>query len=215
MRKSRCLHLGPDHKNRRRHPRSLKKDAILPIRLYGDPVLRQPAVAVRPPDPKLHELAAALEATMNEAEGVGLAAPQVGISLQIAVIDLRKVEKRPSSLEIGGQPVDWKKHMPLFFCNPVVTLTRKREDSEEGCLSFPGLTGAVRRSLRIQMDYLDLEGKKMSLAAGGLLARAIQHEVDHLMGILFIDRMEPEIRRALKPSLDDLLAKSKAGDGVR
>ena len=65
------------------------------------------------------------------------------------------------------------------------------------------------------MDYLDLEGKKMSLAAGGLLARAIQHEVDHLMGILFIDRMEPEIRRALKPSLDDLLAKSKAGDGVR
>ena len=170
---------------------------------------------MRPPDPKLHDLAAALEATMNEAEGVGLAAPQVGISLQIAVIDLRKVEKRPSSLEIGGQPVDWKKHMPLFFCNPVVTLTRKREDSEEGCLSFPGLTGAVRRSLRIQMDYLDLEGKKMSLAAGGLLARAIQHEVDHLMGILFIDRMEPEIRRALKPSLDDILAKSKAGDGVR
>ena len=172
-------------------------------------------MAVRPPDPKLHDLAVALEATMNEAEGVGLAAPQVGISLQIAVIDLRKVEKRPSSLEIGGQPVDWKKHMPLFFCNPVVTLTRKREDSEEGCLSFPGLTGAVRRSLRIQMDYLDLEGKKMSLSAGGLLARAIQHEVDHLMGILFIDRMEPEIRRALKPSLDDLLAKSKAGDGVR
>ena len=170
---------------------------------------------MRPPDPKLHDLAAALEATMNEAEGVGLAAPQVGISLQIAVIDLRKVEKRPSSLEIGGQPVDWKKHMPLFFCNPVVTLTRKREDSEEGCLSFPGLTGAVRRSLRIQMDYLDLEGKKMSLAAGGLLARAIQHEFDHLMGILFIDRMEPEIRRALKPSLDELLAKSKAGDGVR
>ncbi|NBS55167.1 peptide deformylase, partial [bacterium] len=67
-------------------------------------------MAVRPPDPKLHELALTLEATMNEAEGVGLAAPQVGISLQIAVIDLRKVEKRPSSLEISGKPVDWKKH---------------------------------------------------------------------------------------------------------
>ena len=165
---------------------------------------------MRPPDPKLHELAATLEATMNEAEGVGLAAPQVGISLQIAVVDLRKVEKRPSSLEIAGQPVDWKKHMPLFFCNPVLTLTRKREDAEEGCLSFPGLTGAIRRSLRIQMDYLDLEGKKMSLTAGGLLARAIQHEVDHLMGVLFIDRMEPEIRRPLKPALDELLAKSKS-----
>ena len=169
-------------------------------------------MAVRPPDPKLHELALTLEATMNEAEGVGLAAPQVGISLQIAVIDLRKVEKRPSSLEISGKPVDWKKHMPLFFCNPIITLTRKREDAEEGCLSFPGLSGAVRRSLRIQMEYLDLEGKKMSLTAGGLLARAIQHEVDHLQGVLFIDRMEPEIRKPLKPTLDDLLATSKAGE---
>ena len=149
---------------------------------------------------------------MNEAEGVGLAAPQVGISLQIAVIDLRKVEKRPSSLEIGGKPVDWKKYMPLVFCNPALTLTRKREDADEGCLSFPGLSGAVRRSLRIQMEYLDLEGKKMSLAAGGLLARAIQHEVDHLQGVLFIDRMEPEIRRPLKPALDELLAASKAGE---
>ena len=148
---------------------------------------------------------------MNEAEGVGLAAPQVGISLQIAVIDLRKVEKRPSSMEIGGKPVDWKKHMPLVFCNPVLTLTRKREDADEGCLSFPGLSGAVRRSLRVQMDYLDLEGKKMSLAAGGLLARAIQHEVDHLQGILFIDRMDPEVRKPLKPALDELLALSKAG----
>ena len=148
---------------------------------------------------------------MNEAEGVGLAAPQIGISLQIAVIDLRKVEKRPSSMEIGGKPVDWKKHMPLVFCNPVLTLTRKREDADEGCLSFPGLSGAVRRSLRIQMDYLDLEGKKMCLAAGGLLARAIQHEVDHLQGILFIDRMDPEVRQPLKPALDKLLALSKTG----
>jgi peptide deformylase len=65
------------------------------------------------------------------------------------------------------------------------------------------------------MDYLDLEGKKMSLAAGGLLARAIQHEVDHLMGVLFIDRMEPEVRRSLKPGLDELLAKAKAGAATR
>jgi len=152
---------------------------------------------------------------MHEAEGVGLAAPQVGISLQIAIIDLRKVEKRPSSLEIAGKPVDWKKHMPLVFCNPLLTLVRKREDAEEGCLSFPGLSGAVRRSLRVQMDYLDLEGNKMSLAAGGLLARAIQHEVDHLQGILFIDRMEPEVRRPLKPVLEELLAKAKSGANSR
>ncbi len=174
-------------------------------------MLRHPAIAVRPPDPKLHELAATLEATMHEAEGVGLAAPQVGISLQIAVVDLRKVEKRPSAMEVGGKPVAWQKYMPLFFCNPILTLTRKKEDADEGCLSFPGLSGAVRRSLRIQMDYLDLEGNKQTLVAGGLLARAIQHEVDHLQGILFIDRMEAEIRRPLKPALDELLAKSKLG----
>lgn len=149
---------------------------------------------------------------MHEAEGVGLAAPQVGISLQIAVVDLRKVEKRPSSLEIGGQPVEWQRHMPLFFCNPVLSLTRKKEDADEGCLSFPGLSGAVRRSLRIQMDYLDLEGKKMSLAAGGLLARAIQHEVDHLLGVLFIDRMEPSDRQPLKPALEELLARSQSSE---
>ncbi len=174
-------------------------------------MLRQPATAVRPPDPKLHELAATLEATMHEAKGVGLAAPQVGISLQIAVVDLRKVDQRPSAMEVGGKPVAWQKYMPLFFCNPVLTLTRKKEDADEGCLSFPGLSGAVRRSLRIQMDYLDLEGNKQTLAAGGLLARAIQHEVDHLQGILFIDRMEAEIRRPLKPALDELLAESKSG----
>jgi len=150
---------------------------------------------------------------MREADGVGLAAPQVGISLQIAVVDLRRVEKRPSSLEIDGKPVDWRTRMPLFFCNPMLTLTRKREDADEGCLSFPNIYGAVRRSLRIRMDYQDLQGKPVSLHAGGLLARALQHEVDHLQGILFIDRMEPETRKSIAPSLLELMnrAQSKAG----
>ena len=147
---------------------------------------------------------------MLEAEGVGLAAPQVGISLQIAVVDLRKVEKRPSSLEMAGQPVDWRTQMPLFFCNPVLTLTRKREEADEGCLSFPSVYGAVRRSLRIRMDYLDLQGKPMTLHAGGLLARALQHEVDHLQGILFIDRMEPETRKTIAPALLEMMEKTKS-----
>jgi len=144
---------------------------------------------------------------MREFEGIGLAAPQVGFSLQIALVDLRKVEKRPSTMELLGKPVDWRVHMPLFFCNPVLTLTRRREDEEEGCLSFPGVHGPVRRSLRIQMDYLDLEGRPLSLTAGGLLARALQHEVDHLMGTLFIDRMTPEARRSLNPALEEILQK--------
>ena len=144
---------------------------------------------------------------MREFEGIGLAAPQVGISLQIALVDLRRVEKRPSTMELLGKPVDWRVHMPLFFCNPVLSLTRRREDEEEGCLSFPGVHGPVRRSLRIQMDYLDLEGRPLSLTAGGLLARALQHEVDHLMGTLFIDRMTPEARRSLNPALEEILQK--------
>jgi len=69
---------------------------------------------------------------MYESEGIGLAAPQIGVSLQMAVVDLRKVAKRPSTMELAGKPVDWRLHMPLFFCNPVLTLTRKREDADEG-----------------------------------------------------------------------------------
>ncbi len=152
---------------------------------------------------------------MHESEGIGLAAPQVGVSLQIAVIDLRKVPKRPSTMELFGKPVDWRIYMPLFFCNPVITLTRKREDADEGCLSFPGITGDIRRSLRIQMDYLDLQGRPMTLTAGGLLARALQHEVDHLLGILFIDRMTPDVRRSIAPALDQLLQSNKTMPGAR
>ena len=152
---------------------------------------------------------------MYESEGIGLAAPQIGVSLQMAVVDLRKVAKRPSTMELAGKPVDWRLHMPLFFCNPVLTLTRKREDADEGCLSFPGLSGDVRRSLRIQMDYLDLQGKSNTLTAGGLLARALQHEVDHLLGILFIDRMSAEIRRSIAPVLAEILQNHPTPKGAR
>ena len=152
---------------------------------------------------------------MHESEGIGLAAPQIGVSLQMAVVDLRKVSKRPSTMELAGKPVDWRLHMPLFFCNPVLTLTRKREDADEGCLSFPGLSGDVRRSLRIQMDYLDLQGKPLTLNAGGLLARALQHEVDHLLGILFIDRMAAEIRRSIAPALAEILQNHPTPKGAR
>jgi len=152
---------------------------------------------------------------MHESEGIGLAAPQIGVSLQMAVVDLRKVAKRPSTLELAGKSVDWRLHMPLFFCNPVLTLTRKREDADEGCLSFPGVSGDVRRSLRIQMDYLDLQGKSNTLTAGGLLARALQHEVDHLLGILFIDRMSTEIRRSIAPALAEILQNHPTPKGAR
>jgi len=152
---------------------------------------------------------------MHESEGIGLAAPQIGVSLQMAVVDLRKVAKRPSTMELAGKPVDWRLHMPLFFCNPVLTLTRKREDADEGCLSFPGVSGDVRRSLRIQMDYLDLQGKSNTLTAGGLLARALQHEVDHLLGILFIDRMSAEIRRSIAPALAEILQNHPMPKGAR
>ena len=111
--------------------------------------------------------------------------------------------------------MDWRVHMPLFFCNPVLTLTRKRDEEDEGCLSFPGLHGPVRRSLRIQMDYLDLQGRPMTLTAGGLLARALQHEVDHLLGVLFIDRMAPDIRRSIAPAIEEILQIQSSPKGAR
>ncbi|NDB95236.1 MAG: peptide deformylase, partial [Verrucomicrobia bacterium] len=197
------------------HPLKSSSHPVLPVRLYGDPVLRQPAAKIRPPDEKINEISRILENTMREADGIGLAAPQVGLSIQIAVVDLRRVEKRPSTMEISGKPVDWRVHMPLFFCNPVLTLTRKRDEEDEGCLSFPGLHGPVRRSLRIQMDYLDLQGRPMTLTAGGLLARALQHEVDHLLGVLFIDRMAADIRRSISPAIEEILQFQSTQKGAR
>jgi peptide deformylase len=183
----------------------------LQIVQYGDPVLRAKGEPVRTIDAGTRALAADMLETMRDARGVGLAAQQVGQALQLTVVDVSQVEDRPSSMRIGGQEVDPNAHMPLVLINPEITLGRENEASEEGCLSFPEITGEIERSRTVSVRAQDLEGATVTFEADGLLARAIQHEVDHLNGILFIDRMNSAAKVTLASRLRRLQKETQRG----
>ena len=162
----------------------------LPIRKYGDPILRAKGKRIEKVDDKVRALAENMLETMHAANGVGLAAQQVGQALQLTVLDVSQVEDRPSTMKLDGEPVaDLQTAMPLVLLNPVVRLGKETELGSEGCLSFPEITADIERAVTVEMDAETLEGEPLRIEASGLLARALQHEVDHLHGILFIDRM--------------------------
>jgi peptide deformylase len=148
--------------------------------------------------------------TMHEAHGIGLAAQQVGQALQVTVIDVRGVMDRPSTLELDGKPADFASFMPLVLINPEVTPVGPPATGPEGCLSFPEIFADITRPESVDVKALDRDGKPMTFRCGGLLARAVQHETDHLHGILFIDRMEKKTKEELRPELEELQAKTKA-----
>ena len=148
--------------------------------------------------------------TMKVSRGIGLAAQQIGHALQLTVIDVRGVKDRPSKLWLAGQEADVESFMPLVLLNPVVHPTGPRVAAPEGCLSFPDIFGEVERTAEVEVAAQNERGESYSFKAGGLLARAIQHEVDHLNGILFIDRMDSETRSDLRPEIDELQAETKA-----
>jgi peptide deformylase len=125
------------------------------------------------------------------------------------VIDVRGMKDRPSLLWIQGQPADPDSFMPLVLINPVITPQGPREAGPEGCLSFPQIYGDVIRPSEVEVTAQNERGESYSFKAGGLLARAVQHEVDHLNGILFIDRMDSETRAEVKPEVDELQAETK------
>ncbi|HVV00114.1 MAG TPA: peptide deformylase [Verrucomicrobiae bacterium] len=177
---------------------------VLPVVKYGTPVLRQKGDKIEEITPTITKLIADLFETMYAHKGVGLAAQQVGIPLQITVIDVRGVTDRPSSLELNGQPADVAAFMPLVLINPEVTPIGKPVAGPEGCLSFPEIFGDVTRPETVDVRALDKNGKTYEFRCGGLLARAVQHELDHLNGILFIDRMDRRTKEKLKPELDEL-----------
>jgi peptide deformylase len=126
--------------------------------------------------------------TMREANGVGLAAPQVGVDLQLAVIDVSHNPKCVSYFILNGEEAVMTEHMPVVFLNPKLELLKDKASDEEGCLSFPDLRAQVRRSAAMKVTYQTLDGATVTIETDGLLARAFQHEIDHLNGILFIDR---------------------------
>lgn len=183
---------------------------VLPIVKYGHPVLRQKGDRIPVITPAVSKLIEDMLETMYDAEGVGLAAQQVARALQLTVIDVREVKERPSTLELDGQPADVAAFMPLVLINPEVTGYGNSVAGPEGCLSFPEIYEDVTRPEFVEVKALDAKGKALHFKAGGLLARAIQHECDHLNGILFIDRMPSKAKQALKPELEALQAETKS-----
>ena len=168
---------------------------------YGSPILRAKGEPVREIDDKIRQLAQDMIDTMHAAHGVGLAAQQIGAALQLTVLDVSQVEDRPSTLRLNGRDADPKAASPLVLVNPEITLGAEMSLGVEGCLSFPEVTGDIERAETVRVRAQALDGSSIELEATGLLARAIQHEVDHLNGILFIDRMNSAAKVALASRL--------------
>jgi peptide deformylase len=162
----------------------------LAIRKYGDPVLRAKGKRIDEVDDNIRALAEDMLETMHDANGIGLAAQQVGHALQLTVLDVSQIEDRPSTMNLNGQSVaDLATAMPLVLLNPQVRLGEATEPGNEGCLSFPEISADIDRSIAVEVEAETLDGEEVLIEATGLLARALQHEIDHLNGILFIDRM--------------------------
>jgi peptide deformylase len=188
---------------------------ILSILQYGDPILRAKGKQIAKIDDHIHDLAANMIETMHAANGIGLAAQQVSEALQLTVLDVSQIEDRLSTLKLNGKDVDPTASMPLVLINPEIELSSETEIGTEGCLSFPEITGEVERAELIMARAQTLEGDKIEIEASGLLARAIQHEVDHLNGILFIDRMNSAAKAALSSRLKRLQKQTKRGKRIR
>jgi peptide deformylase len=183
---------------------------ILDIVKYGDPVLRKKGARIEKITPEIKALIGDMFETMRSAKGVGLAAQQIGRALQLALLDVRGITDRPSTLERDGKAADVDSFMPLALINPEIKPFGETVAGPEGCLSFPEMYAEIIRPAMIEVRALDKNGEPIEFRCGGLLSRAIQHEVDHLNGILFIDRMSRDDKEELKPELDELQAKTKA-----
>ena len=156
---------------------------------YGSKVLRENAAPVEAVDDEIKQLIDDLFDSMSEAEGVGLAAPQIGISRRVIVVDV--------SSQRGDTP-------PLALINPQILQSEGADSAEEGCLSLPELYGEVERATRIEVDALDATGNPFQLVAEDFVSRVLQHEIDHLNGILFVDHISPLKRQLMRGALKRL-----------
>lgn len=181
----------------------------LPICNYGDPVLRAKGARIEKFDDELDRLIENMLETMDEAQGIGLAAQQIGKAIQLTVIDVSPVEDRPSTMKVKGEEVDPKDFMPLILINPELKPFGERVTGPEGCLSFPEIYDEVTRSESVVVKAQDEDGQTFEFECGGLLARAVQHETDHLNGILFIDRMDREAKARHREDIDAIQKATK------
>jgi peptide deformylase len=183
---------------------------VLEVVKYGTPVLRHKGARVESITPAIKRLIGDMFETMYAYKGIGLAAQQVAVPLQVTVIDVRGVTDRPSSLELKGKAADVSALMPLALINPEIAHVGEKVTGPEGCLSFPEIFAEITRPDVVDVKALDPEGQLLVFRCGGLLARVVQHEADHLHGILFIDRMDKKVKEDLRPELEALQAETKA-----
>ncbi len=182
---------------------------VLEIVKYGHPVLREKGQRIERITADIRQFAADLTETMYVADGVGLAAHQVGRPVLMAVIDVRASEQ-PSELLVNGQPQNLADWMPLLLINPVIQQATGEVTGTEGCLSFPEISAKIRRDAVVTVHATNLDGKAFDFVATGLLSRAIQHELDHLNGVLFIDRMDVATKASLAGKLKKLQKETAA-----
>ena len=178
---------------------------ILRVTEYGEAVLRQTGDPIEVFGDGLRKLAVDMIETMYHAEGIGLAAQQVDFPIQMCVVDVSDLQDELLLYELDGKRPPIELIMPMVLVNPVIkVLSGNTAKEEEGCLSFPDIRGPVTRADRIEVDYQDLSGGAHHLLAEGWLARVIQHEVDHLNGVLFIDHMDPRSLRSIESKIKKL-----------
>jgi peptide deformylase len=171
---------------------------------YNNPILRKKGAKITAFNATLGRLAEEMIATMHDAEGIGLAAQQIGEAIQLCVVDLRPAEVK-FAWEYDGTRPPLELFMPLVLVNPEVTAVPEPTTIyEEGCLSFPQIHGDVVRPDEITVRFKDTAGHPHTLRCNGLLSRCVQHEVDHLNGVLYIDRMSKEVLALIEPELKAL-----------
>ena len=178
---------------------------LLPIVQYGDPILRQQCRPIETIDEELRKLVDDMLETMVDANGVGLAAPQIGEDLMLAVIDVSHDPECVSYLQVNGKDAEIADIMPLVFINPSLEFGQEKETDFEGCLSIDSIRYEVRRPADVKATLPQLDGTTLIIETDGLLARALQHEIDHLNGILFVDRLSAVGKVSVKNRLKRLL----------
>ena len=182
-----------------------QRSVKLRIFKYGEPVLRQKAEPVAVVTDALRRLSDDMVEAMHEAKGVGLAAQQIGRTERMCVIDIPEGCDEPDD-EAFNAPIQ----MPLRLFNPEIIAREGSQRDKEGCLSFPNVGGSLTRAAQVTCQYLDEENRQQAITARGFLARALQHEIDHLDGILYIDHMSEDERKACAAKLKKLV-KSNGG----
>lgn len=178
---------------------------------YNETILRRKGVKIDAFDTALRELAEEMIATMHEAAGIGLAAQQIGRAIQLCVVDLREADLE-FTWELDGAKPPLDLFMPLVVVNPEVTVVADTTETvyEEGCLSFPKIRGDIVRPDAVAVKFRDEKGVPHHLTCDGLFARCIQHEVDHLNGVLFVDRMEKRVRASIDDAVKALAKETRA-----